>query len=44
MTTISKMYKLNIKIIRIKKLVEQIQNNWKQLVPYFKQLHYVFEE
>jgi len=25
-------------------MVEQIQNNWKQLVPYFKQLHYVFEE
>ena len=26
------------------RLVEQIQNNWKQLAPYFKQLHYVFEE
>jgi hypothetical protein len=21
-------------------MVEQIQNNWKQLVPYFKQLYY----
>jgi len=44
MTTISKMYKLNVKIIRIKKLVELLAQNWNQLVPFFKRLEYVTEE
>jgi len=40
MTTISKMYKLNIKIIRIKELVELLVQNWNLLMPYFKKLEY----
>jgi len=44
MTTISKMFKLNVKIIRIKKLVELLVQNWNQLIPYFKRLDYVFEK